>query len=88
MSTPVTGAVQRARLVAAGLRVAELPQLRDVDTAADALAAARQAPWTRFAARARRLAAVLGDAPLADAPLADAALADAVLADAALGATA
>ena len=33
MSTSATGAIQRARLVAAGLRVAELPQLRDVDTA-------------------------------------------------------
>jgi hypothetical protein len=79
MSTPVTGAVQRARLVAAGLRVAELPQLCDVDTAADALAAARQAPWTHFAARARGLADVLGDRPLATAPLAQAALAEAAL---------
>ena len=59
MSTPGTGAVQRARLLAAGLRVADLPQLRDVDTAADAVAAARQAPRSRFAARARQLAAVL-----------------------------
>jgi hypothetical protein len=60
MSTSATGAIQRARLVAAGLRVAELPQLRDVDTAADALAVARQAPQTRFAARAGELAVVLG----------------------------
>jgi len=60
MSTPVTGAVQRARLIAAGLRVADLPQLRDVDTAADAVAVARQAPRGRFAARAGELAAVLG----------------------------
>jgi hypothetical protein len=59
MSTPVTGAIQRARLLSAGLRVADLPQLRDVDTAADAVAVARQAPRTRFAARARQLAAVL-----------------------------
>jgi uncharacterized protein len=59
MSTPGTGAVQRARLLAAGLRVADLPQLRDVDTAADAVAVARQAPRSRFAARARQLAAVL-----------------------------
>jgi uncharacterized protein len=59
MSTPSTGAVQRARLLAAGLRVADLPQLRDVDTAADAVAVARQAPRSRFAARARQLAAVL-----------------------------
>jgi uncharacterized protein len=59
MSTTVTGAVQRARLLAAGLRVADLPQLRDVDTAADAVAVARQAPRTRFAARAREFATVL-----------------------------
>jgi glycosyltransferase A (GT-A) superfamily protein (DUF2064 family) len=59
MSTSATGAIQRARLVAAGLRVAELPQLRDVDTAADALAVAREAPQTRFAARAGELAVVL-----------------------------
>jgi glycosyltransferase A (GT-A) superfamily protein (DUF2064 family) len=59
MSTSSTGAIQRARLLAAGLRVAELPQLRDVDTAADAVAVARQAPRSRFAARARELALVL-----------------------------
>jgi hypothetical protein len=59
MSTADTGAVQRARLQAAGLRVAELPRLRDVDTAADAVAVARQAPLSRFAARARELAPVL-----------------------------
>ena len=62
MSTPGTGAAQRARLVAAGLRVTDLPRLRDVDTAADALAVARQAPRSRFAARARELAAVLSEA--------------------------
>lgn len=62
MSTPSTGAVQRARLLAAGLRVADLPELRDVDTAADAVAVARQAPRSRFAARARQLAAVLSPA--------------------------
>jgi hypothetical protein len=60
MSTDTTGAVQRARLVGAGLRVADLPPLRDVDTAADAVAVARQAPRTRFAVRARALASVLG----------------------------
>ena len=59
MSTPHTGAVQRARLLTAGLRVADLPQLRDVDTAADAVAVALEAPRSRFAARARKLAAVL-----------------------------
>jgi len=59
MSTPRTGAVQRGRLLAAGLRVTDLPPLRDVDTAADAVAVACQAPRGRFAARARELAAVL-----------------------------
>ncbi|MET7433428.1 DUF2064 domain-containing protein, partial [Streptomyces flaveolus] len=44
MSTRWTGAVQRRRLVAAGLRVRELPRLRDVDTAADAVAVAARAP--------------------------------------------
>ncbi|MEU7427480.1 DUF2064 domain-containing protein [Streptomyces sp. NPDC048362] len=50
MSTPLTGAAQRARLVAAGLRVRELPRLRDVDVAADARAVAALAPHGRFAA--------------------------------------
>jgi glycosyltransferase A (GT-A) superfamily protein (DUF2064 family) len=62
MSTPETGAIQRARLLAAGLRVAELPELRDVDTAADALAVARLAPRGRFSARVRVLAGVLNRA--------------------------
>ena len=78
MSTASTGAIQRARLVAAGLRVVDLPELRDVDTAADALAVARQAPHGRFAARVRELATVLGEA---DTVLADTVLADTVLAD-------
>ncbi|WP_328561639.1 TIGR04282 family arsenosugar biosynthesis glycosyltransferase [Streptomyces coelicoflavus] len=60
MSTPVTGAVQRERLLTAGLRVRDLPPLRDVDTAADARAVAALAPRGRFAAR---LAAC---APVAD----------------------
>ncbi|MEU9475955.1 DUF2064 domain-containing protein [Streptomyces sp. NPDC048191] len=51
MSTPGTGAAQRERLLAAGLRVRELPRLRDVDTAADALAVAALAPHGRFAAQ-------------------------------------
>ncbi|MEV4047096.1 DUF2064 domain-containing protein [Streptomyces sp. NPDC049744] len=59
MSTPVTGAVQRERLLAAGLRVRDLPPLRDVDTAADARAVAALAPGSRFAAR---LAACAPDA--------------------------
>jgi glycosyltransferase A (GT-A) superfamily protein (DUF2064 family) len=59
MSTPDTGAVQLGRLLTAGLRTASLPRLRDVDTAADAVAVARQAPLGRFAARAREYASVL-----------------------------
>jgi uncharacterized protein len=62
MSTATTGAIQRVRLVAAGLRVLDLPQLRDVDTAADAVAVARQVPRSRFAARARELATALSRA--------------------------
>ncbi|WP_369386888.1 DUF2064 domain-containing protein [Streptomyces sp. CG1] len=54
MSTPETGAVQRERLLAAGLRVRELPRLRDVDTAADAHAVAALVPHGRFAARLAR----------------------------------
>jgi glycosyltransferase A (GT-A) superfamily protein (DUF2064 family) len=59
MSTESTGAIQRARLLRAGLRVIDLPWLRDVDTVADAVAVARQAPRSRFAARARELASIL-----------------------------
>ncbi|GGU46655.1 glycosyl transferase [Streptomyces albospinus] len=55
MSTATTGAVQRARLTAAGLRVRELPVLRDVDTPADAAAVAAAAPGGRFAATLARL---------------------------------
>ncbi len=53
-SRPDTGARQRARLSRAGLRVATLPVLRDVDTAADAEAVARLAPDGRFAAVVRQ----------------------------------
>ncbi|MGC5561387.1 TIGR04282 family arsenosugar biosynthesis glycosyltransferase [Streptomyces sp. FR-108] len=60
MSTPTTGAVQRDRLVDAGLRVRDLPPLRDVDTAADAEAVAALAPRGRFAARLAGLTAVTG----------------------------
>jgi uncharacterized protein len=51
MSTPGTGQAQRDRLLDAGLRVHDLPVLRDVDTAADAEAVARIAPESRFAVR-------------------------------------
>jgi uncharacterized protein len=44
MSTPRTGAAQRNRLRGLGLRVRDLPILRDVDTYQDALAVARLVP--------------------------------------------
>lgn len=50
MSADETGAIQLARLHAAGLRVGMLPKLRDVDTPECAAAVAHDAPWTRFAA--------------------------------------
>ncbi|MGI5127918.1 TIGR04282 family arsenosugar biosynthesis glycosyltransferase [Pseudonocardia sp. CA-107938] len=53
-----TGAATLAALRAGGLRVAIAPQLRDVDTAADAAAVAALAPRTRFAAAAARVLAV------------------------------
>lgn len=60
MSVPTTGAVQRERLVEAGLRVRELPRLRDVDTVGDAEAVAAIAPESRFAAELERLGAAVG----------------------------
>ena len=62
MSTPVTGAVQRDRLVRAGLRVRDLPRLRDVDTAADAHTVAALAPGGRFARCLAGCAAAAGRA--------------------------
>jgi len=56
MSRPDTGALTLARLGAAGLTVAMLPVLRDVDTAGDVAAVADVAPDTHFAAAARALA--------------------------------
>jgi uncharacterized protein len=55
MSTDRTGFVQRRRLDEAGLRVALLPVLRDVDEPDDALVVAALAPATRFAACLRDL---------------------------------
>ncbi|MEU0830967.1 TIGR04282 family arsenosugar biosynthesis glycosyltransferase [Streptomyces sp. NPDC056231] len=57
MSVPQTGAVQRRRLVDAGLTVRDLPRLRDVDTAADAAHVAAAAPHGEFAAALARLTA-------------------------------
>jgi hypothetical protein len=51
MSRPDTGRHQRDRLVSAGLRVVDLPVLRDVDTVDDIPAVAELAPGSRFAAR-------------------------------------
>jgi uncharacterized protein len=53
MSRPDTGACQLRRL--RGLRVATLPTLTDVDTAADAVRVAARAPRTRFAATVRNV---------------------------------
>jgi glycosyltransferase A (GT-A) superfamily protein (DUF2064 family)/SAM-dependent methyltransferase len=48
-STARTGELTRAALAAHGLRVADTPMLRDVDTVADAAEVAATAPTTRFA---------------------------------------
>jgi glycosyltransferase A (GT-A) superfamily protein (DUF2064 family) len=66
MSTTRTGPAQLGRLRAAGLRVAMLPELRDVDTAADARAVAAAAPHGRFA---RTLAEL--DRPVPERPTHD-----------------
>ena len=50
MSTSRTGFVQLKRLRALGYRIRLLPELRDVDYIDDAVAVARLAPTTRFAA--------------------------------------
>ena len=55
MSSATTGAVLRARLAGAGLRVAVLPALTDVDTVAEAAEVAELAPHTRFAGTWRGL---------------------------------
>ena len=69
MSTARTGAVQRDRLLRAGLRVRALPPLRDVDTAADARAVAAAAPGSRFAAEFGRLTTGSGtDRPIPGRP--------------------
>jgi glycosyltransferase A (GT-A) superfamily protein (DUF2064 family) len=57
MSKADTGERTLAVLRAAGLRVALLPELRDVDTAADACRVAAQVPGSRFA---RAVTAVAG----------------------------
>jgi glycosyltransferase A (GT-A) superfamily protein (DUF2064 family) len=57
MSRPDTGRLQRERLLAAGLTVRDLPELRDVDTPRDADLVAALAPGTRFAATLARIRA-------------------------------
>jgi rSAM/selenodomain-associated transferase 1 len=60
MSRPETGRIQLARLVDAGLCVAMLPALTDVDTAADVSRVARQVPsGSRFASVVRAHAGML-----------------------------
>ena len=53
MSTARTGSAQRERLHRLGLRIRELPVLRDVDTFGDALAVAPTAPGGSFARELR-----------------------------------
>jgi uncharacterized protein len=55
MSRIYTGAIQRARLAALGLRTRDLPELHDVDDIAAARAVAAAAPGTRFAAAFREI---------------------------------
>ncbi|MFB4267997.1 TIGR04282 family arsenosugar biosynthesis glycosyltransferase [Nonomuraea sp. GTA35] len=55
MSHPETGKHQLDRLRRAGLYVRHLPELTDVDTAADAAAVAAEAPASCFAAALREL---------------------------------
>ena len=55
MSTPHTGDAQRARLHELRLRTVAFPALRDVDNFDDALAVARTAPGSRFAATLRSM---------------------------------
>jgi glycosyltransferase A (GT-A) superfamily protein (DUF2064 family) len=50
MSTPRTGAAQRARMAECDLEPGILPPLRDVDTFDVALEVAAEAPHTHFAA--------------------------------------
>ena len=53
MSTPHTGAAQHSQLHQLHLRTGALPVMRDVDDFADAVAVARTAPCSRFAATLR-----------------------------------
>lgn len=65
MSTPDTGWLTLAALRRAGLRVAPLPVLRDVDEWPDALAVAAAAPHGRFAAAMAALGTAVPAVPAA-----------------------
>ncbi len=58
MSEPTAGEIQLRRLGEAGLSVALMPRLTDVDTAADAFVVAAQAPRSFFAATLARMSAL------------------------------
>ncbi len=58
MPEPTTGEIQLRRLGEAGLSVALMPRLTDVDTAADAFTVAAQAPRSFFAATLARMSAL------------------------------
>ncbi|MEU8201838.1 TIGR04282 family arsenosugar biosynthesis glycosyltransferase [Streptosporangium sp. NPDC049046] len=58
MSEPTVGEIQLRRLEEAGLSVALMPRLTDVDTAADAFVVAAQAPRSFFAAALARMSAL------------------------------
>lgn len=60
MSTPDTGALTSRALRDAGLRVALLPELSDVDTMADAQRVAKEVPGSRFARAVAEVRAVAG----------------------------
>jgi rSAM/selenodomain-associated transferase 1 len=58
-SLPTTGARQRERLAALGLRTRSMPALRDVDSFVDACEVAESIPGSRFAAGVARVEAAL-----------------------------
>ena len=62
-SRPDTGELTRRALRDIGLDVADLPRLRDVDTADDARVVAAEAPGTRFAAEVRMRLALMSGRP-------------------------
>ncbi|MCP2337651.1 TIGR04282 family arsenosugar biosynthesis glycosyltransferase [Actinomadura rupiterrae] len=70
MSRPDTGHHQLARLTSAGLNIAHLPELTDVDTLEDAAKVAAEAPQTRFAATYQSLTAPSHEGQRSTAPTA------------------